>query len=129
MYLGKLMSYLMIYSSLPLKICDMICENPSHGGKFTGITWKFESSPFQNILLGSSVILVSKVTDVQRLSKIKKNIRIVFTFFFILQFHPMPHVTGFLRSHHMYRIKLWVVYFHSAWGIKKHVSWKYHVAY
>ena len=47
-----------------------------------------------------SVILVSKVTDVQRLSKIKKNIRIVLLNSFILQFYSVQHVTDFLRSHH-----------------------------
>ncbi len=55
---------------------------------------------FRTFLLGPSVILVSKVTDVQRLSKIKKNIRIMLLIFFILLLHSVQHVTGFLRSHH-----------------------------
>ncbi len=34
--------------------------------------------------------------------KIKKNIRIVKLVSFVLQFHPLQHVTGFLRSHHIW---------------------------
>ena len=56
---------------------------------------------FQNILLGPSVMLVSKVTDVQRLSKIKKNTRIMQLISSILKFHSVRRVTGFLRSHHI----------------------------
>ncbi len=56
----------------------------------------------QNFLLESPLILVSKVTDVQRLWKIKKDIRIMLFISFILQFHPLRHVTGFHRSHHIY---------------------------
>ncbi len=52
--------------------------------------WKFESSSIQNILW-------SKVTDdwCQRLSKIKKNIRIMKVISFIWKFHSVRHVTGF----------------------------------
>ncbi len=60
-----------------------------------GIMWKVELSSFLSIFPGSSVMLVSKVKDVQRLSKIKKNIRIMLLISFILQFHPVRHVTGF----------------------------------
>ncbi len=63
---------------------------------------KFELFSFQNVLLRSPLILVSKVTDVQRLWQIKKTIRIVMLVSFILQFHLLWHVTGFHRSHHIY---------------------------
>ncbi len=85
-------------------ICDVICENPSHVAKLIfwviGIMRKFELFSFQNVLLGSPLILESKVTDVQRPQKIKKNIRIMMLISFILQFHLLRHVTGFHRSHH-----------------------------
>ncbi len=54
--------------------------------------WKVELSSFQNVLLESPLMLVSKVTDVQRLYEIKKNIRIILLFSFILQFHPLQYV-------------------------------------
>ncbi len=55
---------------------------------------------FQNFLFGSSVILRPKVTGVQRLSKIRKHMNMI-TISFVLQFHPVRHVTGFHRSHHI----------------------------
>ncbi len=50
--------------------CDVIWENPTHVAKLVFwvivVMWKFELFSVQNFLLGSPVILVSKVTDVQR---------------------------------------------------------------
>ena len=90
----------------------MIWENLSHSAKYQiwviGVIRKFELSSFRNFLLEPSVILVSKVTDVQRLSKIKKNItnlELWCEFSFILQFYSVRHVTGFLRSHHIFTIR------------------------
>ncbi len=58
------------------------------------VIWKFELPSFQNFLHGPSVILVSKVTDVQRLSKIKKNIRIMLliSFYFAVSLCDMWQV-------------------------------------
>ncbi len=52
-------------------------------------------------------LLVSSDTGIKsywcsKAIKIKKNIRIVILISFILQFHPLRHVMGFLRSHHIY---------------------------
>ncbi len=88
-----------------LYICDVICENPSHGAKLIfELLTSFESLniPFQNILFGSFMIPISKVTDVQRLSKVKKNARIMVIISFLLQFHHVGHVVGFPRSHHIW---------------------------
>ncbi len=41
---------------------------------------------------------IRKVTDIHRLSKIKKNIRFMLLISFIWHFHAVKHVTGFLRS-------------------------------
>ena len=88
--------------------CDVICENPSHGGKFIfgviGIMWNFELSSFHNNLLGSCVILVL----LKAISKIKKSIRIMFTISFISHLHPVQHATGFHRTHHKCIILYWV---------------------
>ncbi len=48
--------------------------------------------------------MVSKVTDVQRLSKTKKNVRIILL---ILQFYSVRYVLCFLRSHHNMFEKSW----------------------
>ena len=100
-------------------ICNVIWENLSNGAKyqiwFIGI-WKFELSSFQNLSLGPSAILVPKVTDVQRLWKIKKNIRVMVLNSFILQFHSVRHVTGFVRSHHIYFLHNHRHVTHSAWS-------------
>ncbi len=59
-------------------ICDVnvICENVSHGAKYQiwviGIISKFVLYSFQNFLLGPSVMLVPKVTDVQKVVKNKE---------------------------------------------------------
>ncbi len=66
---------------------------------------KFELFSFQKFLLGSPLILVSKVTDVQRPLKIKKNIRIMMLISFILQFLLLRHVAGFHRSHALQNVR------------------------
>ena len=86
--------------------CDVIWQNLSHVAKLIfwviDIMWKSELISFQNFLLGFPLILVSKVTDVQRPWKIKKSIRIMMLISFILPFHFLRHVTGFHRLHHKY---------------------------
>ncbi len=62
--------------------------------------------PLFRSILGSSVILASKVTEVQRLRKIKKNIGIMLLISFILQFQSVRHVTGFPRLTNWLWIKL-----------------------
>ncbi len=58
------------YTKVHQTKCDVIWENQSHGAKLIfwviDIIWKFELFSFHNCLLGSPLILVSKVTDVQR---------------------------------------------------------------
>ncbi len=63
-------------------ICNVIWKNPSHSANYQiWVNWyqmNVYYPLFQNFFFGPSVIMVSKVNDVQRLSKIKKNIRIPF---------------------------------------------------
>ncbi len=72
------------------QICDVIWENLSHAARYQtwviGIIWKLKLSSFQNVLLELSVILVSKVTDVQRLSKKRKTLELCCEFPLICSF-------------------------------------------
>ena len=63
--------------------------------------WKFEFS-FHNCLLESPLILVSKSYWCSKTIKNKEKLKNYDVIFFNLLFYPLRHVTGFLRSHHIY---------------------------